>query len=197
MLKIMAVAVAAFLAAETAADAQLIKSLLNKTSGNAETTTVATSNGRAAGAALKSLYAQYKADGKLDMGNLNNIMNLATLANNTKDLKGKDNKSDFYKDFATGLVLGSENLVTQAVSNSVMSGLTDLVTNVDLSGLTTAAATATAATAATKTNATNAATSALASAAGALANTAAKADTAVDNANEIASSVSDILNLFK
>ena len=90
----MAVAAVAFFAAEATADAQLLKNLLNKTSEKTETTTsAATSNGRAAGAALKSLYAQYKADGKLDMSNFNNIMNLATLANNTKDLKGQSDKS--------------------------------------------------------------------------------------------------------
>ena len=105
------VAMAAFLAAENTADAQLLKNLLNKVKGNTtETTTTttatetvapATSEGQAAGVALKALYTQYKADGKLDMANLTNIMNLATLANNVKDLKGQTNKSAFYKDFAT------------------------------------------------------------------------------------------------
>ena len=172
----------AFLAVESTADAQLLKNLLKKTTS--ETTVVdaitpATSNGKAAGAALKSLYTQYKADGKMDMSNLTNLMNLATLANNVKDLKGQDNKSEFYKDFASGLILGSGSLITQTNSTAVMTGLTDLVSNVDLSGLTTAATSATAKAA----TAVNAATS--------------KAGTAVENATEIASSVSNILNLFK
>lgn len=98
-------------------------------------TATATSNGKSAGAALKALYTQYKADGKLNMKNLSNLMNLATLANNIQDLKGQGNKSAFYKDFAAGLVTGSGNLVNSSNSNAVMGGLTNLVNNVDLSGL--------------------------------------------------------------
>ena len=70
-------AVAAFLAAENTADAQLLKNLVNKvTSKTTETTTTtasttdATVNGKAAGVALRALYTQYKADGKLDMATL-------------------------------------------------------------------------------------------------------------------------------
>ena len=118
-------------------------------SGKTETTTVeqpatetaaATVNGQAAGAALKSLYTQYKADGKLDMSNLTNILNLTTLASNVKGLKGLTDKSTFYKDFAAGLISGSNNLVSQTNSTAVMSGLTSLVNNVDLSALTDKAA---------------------------------------------------------
>lgn len=175
-------AVSAFLLAETTADAQLLKNLLKKATNEVTevaTVSAATSNGKQAGAALKSLYTQYKADGKMDMSNLTNIMNLVTLANNVQGLKGQDDKTAFYKDFASGLILGSGSLITQTNSTAVMTGLTDLVSNVDLSGLTTAATSATAKAA----TAVNAATS--------------KAGTAVENATEIAESVSSILNLFK
>ena len=94
------IAVAAFLAAEHTADAQFLKNLLKKATTETTAASAATSNGQAAGAALKALYTQYKADGKIDLSNINNIMNLAALANNVKDLKGKTNKSAFYKDFA-------------------------------------------------------------------------------------------------
>ena len=57
-------------------------------------TSTATSNGKAAGVALKSLYTQYKADGKLNMQNVGNIVNLATLANNLKGLKGQSDRSE-------------------------------------------------------------------------------------------------------
>ena len=178
--KIIAVAAIAFFAAEATADAQLLKNLLNKgKSETTETVSAGTTNGQAAGAALKALYGQYKADGKVDMSNLNNIINLATLANNIKQLKGQTDKSAFYKDFAAGLITGSNNLVTSKNSTSVMSGLTNLVNNVDLSGLTSKAASASSA------------------ASAALSGAASKADTAIDNANEIASSVTNILNLFK
>ena len=176
------VAMAAFLAAENTADAQLLKKLLggkSTTTTTETTTTTATTNGQAAGVALKALYTQYKADGKLDMGNLTNLMNLTTLATNIQGLKGQSDKGTFYKDFASGLVLGSSNLVTSTNSTSVMSGLTNLVENVDLSGLTQTAETAT-----------ESITEKLTSATG-------KATTAVENATEIAGAVTNILNLFK
>ena len=141
------------------------------TTGAATATNVSTgsTNGQAAGAALKALYAQYKADGnKLNMTNLTNIVNLTTLANNVQGLKGMSNKTDFYKEFATGLVMGSNNLVTQNNSNSIMNGLQNLVNNVDLSGLQS------------KTE-----------------NAAAKGAAALENATTIANSVSSILNIFK
>lgn len=186
------VAMTAFFAAENTADAQFLKNLLNKVKGTstetttttttatpAETATAATSNGQAAGVALKSLFTQYKADGKLDMGNLNNLMNLAALATNVQGLKGQTDKTTFYKDFASGLVLGSNNLVNSANSTSIMSGLQNLVNNVDLSGLTQKAET-------TKENLTEKLTAA-----------SSKANTAVENATEIAGAVTNILNLFK
>ena len=142
--KIIVVAAVALFATEATADAQLLKNLLNKAASSSTTETVSagTTNGQAAGVALKGLYTQYKADGKLDMGNLTNLMNLATLASNVQGLKGQTNKSAFYKDFAAGLITGSNNLVTSKNSTSVMSGLTNLVNNVDLSGLTSKAASA-------------------------------------------------------
>ena len=140
----------AFLATENTADAQFLKNLLNKVKGTTtettatevsattatETASTATVDGKAAGVALRALFTQYKADGKFDMGNLNNLLNLTSLANNIQGLKGQTNKGAFYKDFASGLVMGSNNLVTEQNTTSVMDGLTNLVNNVDLSGLT-------------------------------------------------------------
>ena len=177
------VTLAAFLAAESNADAQFLKNLFKKATTETTTTetavTAATTNGQAAGAALKALYSQYKADGKLDMGNLTNLMNLATLATNVQGLKGQTDKGSFYKDFASGLVLGSNNLVNSTNSTSIMSGLQNLVNNVDLSGLTAKAEDGKAALTEKLTSA------------------SAKATTAVENANEIAGAVTNILNLFK
>ncbi len=178
-------AMAAFLAAENTADAQLLKKLFGGKTETAatETVTAATSNGQAAGAALKALYGQYKTDGKLDMGNLTNLMNLTTLATNVQGLKGQSNKSAFYMDFAKGLVLGSNNLVTESNSTSIMSGLQNLVNNVDLSALTASAE--------------DKAQSAASSLAEKLTGASEKANTAVENATEIAGAVTNILNLFK
>ena len=182
----------AFLATENTADAQFLKNLLNKVKGTTETTateasattatetvSAATVDGKAAGVALRALFTQYKADGKFDMGNLNNLLNLTSLANNIQGLKGQTNKGAFYKDFASGLVIGSNNLVTEQNTTSVMDGLTNLVNNVDLSGLTQKAE-ETQATVAEK-----------------VASATTKANTAVTNATEIASAVTNILNIFK
>ena len=181
----------AFLATENTADAQFLKNLLNKVKGTTETTateasattaaetaSTATVDGKAAGVALRALFTQYKADGKFDMGNLNNLLNLTSLANNIQGLKGQTNKGAFYKDFASGLVMGSNNLVTEQNTTSVMDGLTNLVNNVDLSGLTQKAE-ETQATVAEK-----------------VASATTKANTAVTNATEIASAVTNILNIF-
>jgi hypothetical protein len=187
------VAMAAFLAAENTADAQLLKNLLNKVKGNTtETTTTttatetvapATSEGQAAGVALKALYGQYKADGKLDMSNLTNLMNLAALATSVQNLKGQTDKTTFYKDFVKGLISGSNNLVNADNSTSIMSGLQNLVNNVDLSGLTASAEEKAESAAATITEK--------------LSGASEKANTAVENATEIAGAVTNILNLFK
>ena len=93
------------------------------------------SAGQNSGAALKSLYGQYKADGKVDMGNITNIMNMATLVNGIQGLKTNNDKSSFYADFAKGLVLGSGNLVTNKNSNNIMGALTNMA-NTDLSAIT-------------------------------------------------------------
>ena len=190
IVKIFIIAAAAFLAAEATADAQLFKNLLNKatSSTTTETTTVAeaadaTANGLAAGAALKVLFKQFIADKKLDMSNLNNISNAAILTNNIKGLKGLDNKSTFYKDFVKGLISGSDNLVNETNSTSVMNVLTGLANNVDLSSLTSKAE-----------DTASTATSALSNA---LSGAADKASTATENASSISSSITSILNMFK
>ena len=187
------VAMAAFLAAENTADAQLLKNLLNKVKGNTtettttttatETVALATSEGQAAGVALKALYGQYKTDGKLDMSNLTNLMNLAALATSVQNLKGQTDKTTFYKDFVKGLITGSNTLVNENNSTSIMSGLQNLVNNVDLSGLTASAEEKAESAAATLTEK--------------LAGASEKANTAVENATEIAGAVTNILNLFK
>lgn len=166
------IAVAAFLAVEHTADAQFLKNLLKKATTETTAASAATSNGQAAGAALKALYTQYKADGKIDLSNINNIMNLAALANNVKDLKGKTNKSAFYKDFAAGLVTGSNSLVTSSNSTAVMNGLSKLVNNVDLTALQGKASEV-------------------------VENVTTKGSAALEDANQIATSVSSILKLLK
>lgn len=92
-------------------------------------------SGQASGAALKSLYSQYKTDGQIDVTNLSNIIMLSQLANGIQGLKGVDDKSAFYSDFASGLILGSDNLVTKQTANPVTSTLQTLANGTDLSTL--------------------------------------------------------------
>ena len=113
------------------------------------------------------------------MSNVNNLLNLTALANNIKGLKGQTNKAAFYKDFASGLVSGSNNLVTTENSTSVVDGLKNLVENVDLSALTQKAE-STATTVSDK-----------------VATATEKANTAASNVNEIATAVTNILDIFK
>ena len=117
------VALAAFVMAESA-DAQNLKNLVQKaaSSVNVQEKEVvsATSKGEAAGIALKELYAQYKVDGKLNVTNRKNLKNLSVLVSNIQELKGQSNKSSFYKEFASGLINGSDNLVNKGNVDSVM-----------------------------------------------------------------------------
>lgn len=160
IVKILIVAAATFFAAEVTADAQLLKNLVNKvTSSTTEKQPDATSQGEAAGTALKDLYKTYNSKGKIDVTNLTTLKNLTTLVNSIKELKGNTSKSAFYKDFVKGLMKGSGDLVNQSNSTSVMTSLTNIVNKY--------------------TSSSSSNTSKL------------------DNAIEIASSVSEIMKMFK
>ena len=130
-------AVAALLAAEKTADAQLLKKVVDGASAivNTEKASAATSQGKAAGVALNVLYKTYKAEGKIDVTNVKNITNISTLTKNLKGLKGQSKKSDFYKEFVDGLITGSDNLVTEKNSGTVMNSLIVLAGNDEVSGL--------------------------------------------------------------
>ena len=93
----------------------------------------ASASGQASGAALKSLYSQYQTDGQIDITNLNNILMLAQLSNGIQGLKGVDDKSEFYSQFAQGLILGSDRLVTKNNANTITSTLQSLASGTDLS----------------------------------------------------------------
>ena len=90
-------------------------------------------SGQASGAALKSLYSQYQTDGQIDITNLNNIIMLAQLSNGIQGLKGVDDKSEFYSQFAQGLILGSDRLVTKNTASTVTNTLQSLASGTDLS----------------------------------------------------------------
>lgn len=90
-------------------------------------------NGINAGRALLGLYTQFKADGKFNFQNANNISNLLTLANSIQGLKnGTENVNT--TNFLSGLISGSNNLVNKSNSTNVLGALTSLA-NVDMSSL--------------------------------------------------------------
>lgn len=88
------------------------------------------SSGSSAGKALLGLYTQYKKDGKLDLTNTTNLANIATLAKNIKGLSTQSKTSNF----VSGLIKGSQNLVTTNNSSSVLNSLKKLST-LDLNAL--------------------------------------------------------------
>jgi hypothetical protein len=122
------------------------------------------SDGMAAGQALNAIYKQYKADGKYDYTNLNNELNTIKLLQSCQNLKSNAKNSTYWKNFAAGLVLGSNNLVTDQLSGTVTNSLNSLVSNVDTQKLQSAGQNAT---------------------------------DAISTAKQTASSISNILSLFK
>ena len=82
------------------------------------------SAGQSTGSALVGLYNNYKSDGKVDMTNLSNIANIASLAANVTDIKNAEKGTNYYTTFATGLISGSLNHVTNSTVDNVISGLT-------------------------------------------------------------------------
>lgn len=96
-----------------------------------------TATGNSAGNALLGLYSQYKTDGKLDLTNINNIINLATLASNCQGLKS--NAADTGS-FLAGLITGSRKLVNQNNSSAVLNGLKTIAAT-NLNSITRAAST--------------------------------------------------------
>lgn len=193
-IKFAVVAVMAVFATQTA-QAQLLKNILggasSSTEAAAETKSSAYSSGQTSGAALKALYSQYKADGKnLNMNNMQNMLNLASLATNVQGLKTAD--AAYKKDFVKGLILGSTNLVTNNNSTSVLSSLTSFA-KMDLSSLINAESLTDKAGKAAE----NALTSILTTATDTKKIEDKNANINIENAAEIASSVSSLLNLFK
>lgn len=104
-------------------------------SSNVQAASLGNGNGLKAGAALLSLYTQYKSTGKLDLTNANNLNSLLTLASNIKGLDKLTNKVPFL----TGLISGSKDLVNKSNSDTVLTSLTKL-SGLDLSSVGTSAA---------------------------------------------------------
>ena len=130
VLPILAIAASMMLASSCGILSQSAASYNPATSAVANLTT-----GTGAGSALLGLYSQYKTDGKLDLTNVNNIVNLATLASNCQGLKSSTADTG---SFLSGLISGSKKLVNQDNGSTVLNSLKSIASS-NLSSITDAA----------------------------------------------------------
>jgi hypothetical protein len=99
----------------------------------AATTTVQTGTnaamgaGQGAGNAMLALYNQYKADGKYDYKNLQNIMNTMALISNCEGLKENYKDKSYLTEFGKGMIASSLGLVTQNNVETVTNSLVEMV----------------------------------------------------------------------
>lgn len=127
--------IAASLAVLVASSVSSFAPQANAQSSILSTVLSGSSSGRTAGAAVKALYQTYKSTGTIDLKNTANIVNITRLTTSIKGLKGQTNKSQFYKDFAKGLVLGSDSLITSALSGNATQSLSKLANGLDFNTL--------------------------------------------------------------
>lgn len=127
--------------------------------------------GQQSGVALKALYTQYKADGKLDFSNLNNLLNIVNLSTQVQKVTKAEKGTVDYSEFGKGLVAGSVNLVNEVNQAQVVEVLTQQLGNIDTSKITEVA--------------------------GQAQTTVNNVTETVGNVTETASSIMEIINLFK
>lgn len=127
--------------------------------------------GQQSGVALKALYTQYKADGKLDFSNLNNLLNIVNLSAQVQKITKAEKGTVDYSEFGKGLVAGSVNLVNDLNKDQVVNVLTQQLAKVDTSKLTEVA--------------------------GQAQTTVNNVTESINSVKEASSSVMEIINLFK
>ena len=92
-----------------------------------QTGNAAVSAGQGAGNALQALYTQYKADGKYDYKNMQNVLNTVTLVANCEGLKDNYKDKTYLKEFGKGMIASSLGLVTQNNVQTVTNSLVEMV----------------------------------------------------------------------
>ena len=127
--------------------------------------------GQQSGVALKALYTQYKADGKLDFSNLNNLLNMVNLSAQVQKITKAEKGTVDYSEFGKGLVAGSVNLVNEVNQAQVVEVLTQQLGNIDTSKITEVA--------------------------GQAQTTVNNVTESINSVKEASSSVMEIINLFK
>lgn len=95
--------------------------------------------GQQSGVALKALYTQYKADGKIDFSNINNLLNIVNLSAQVQKITKAEKGTVDYSDFSKGLIAGSVNLVNELNKEKVVDVLTQQLSKIDTSKITEAA----------------------------------------------------------
>lgn len=127
--------------------------------------------GQQSGVALKALYTQYKADGKLDFSNLNNLLNIVNLSAQVQKVTKAEKGTVDYSEFGQGLIAGSVNLVNEVNQAQVVEVLTQQLGNIDTSKITEVA--------------------------GQAQTTVNNVTESINSVKEASSSVMEIINLFK
>ncbi len=85
--------------------------------------------GSQSGLALKSLYNQYKLDGKLDLSNLSNVANILNVAAQAQKIKNAEKGSVNYTDFSKGIVEGATGLISDIDAEKVIDTLKESVSS--------------------------------------------------------------------
>ena len=113
--------------------------LLSSCSVIKSVTSDASSTGISTGSALATLYQIFRSTGAIDLSNLTNIINIGKILTGASSLT--DATSSFTDQFISGLMSGSSNLVNNSNANGVMNAL-KMLSNIDTSAITSAAAAA-------------------------------------------------------
>ena len=101
-----------------------ITGLANSSSASSSTTAITA--GATCGNLLKTLYAQYKSTGKVDLTSSSNLVNAMQLGTYCNTLKNNKNNITYLSTFAQGLVSGSGGLISTGKSMSAVSSLLSL-----------------------------------------------------------------------
>jgi len=108
------------------------------TSGGGSSTTsssassAAYNTGQVVGQSLLGIYQQYKSSGKIDLTNPTTLLQLMALSTQVETVKQNSKNPTFYGQFSQGMILGSQN----KVSNSNVGGVVNALTGLNLSGIT-------------------------------------------------------------
>lgn len=120
-MKLVKVLATAFAAVLMTATAQTASAQINLQRVASTAAVLTSSQAQQIGSSLLQLYTNYKAAGKFDIKDAKNVTALMLLAKNVADLSIKDKPS-----FVSDLIKGSNNLVTEKNSDTVIDTLQSL-----------------------------------------------------------------------